>query len=409
MTSPPARITIESIAGGGDGIGHLDGLAVFVPRTAPGDVVEATVRLRGRLGRGEVVRLIEQSPDRVAPRCRHYLGDDCGGCQLQHLSYEPQLEQKRRIVQDAFQRIARRAVDVPPVVPSPSQWGYRSRLTLAMRSQRGQWVIGLHGRLDPGRVFSLGECPITDDRVVAAWREVIAASALLPAAPELRGVVRLLGTEAGFVVEGGSTWPGARDFAARCLSLSVIRWRPAHDAPRVLVDRRSAGTPEESFEQVNPAIAAMARSELVERAMAHAPLTAVDAYAGLGATAGELAGRSVSVTVIESDEEAAAYVARRLPAVRVVVGRVEERLAGVLPADVIILNPPRAGIDQRVSDVLNMAPRLRCVLYMSCDPATLARDVGRLTSWRVASVRAYDMFPQTAHVEVVCELTPEAR
>jgi 23S rRNA (uracil1939-C5)-methyltransferase len=92
----------------------------------------------------------------------------------------------------------------------------------------------------------------------------------------------------------------------------------------------------------------------------------------------------------------------------VIAGRVEDHLPGALPADVVVLNPPRAGVDARVTAALDGVPRPpRAILYVSCDPATLARDVARMPRYRVASLRAYDMFPQTAHVETVCELVPE--
>jgi 23S rRNA (uracil1939-C5)-methyltransferase len=112
---------------------------------------------------------------------------------------------------------------------------------------------------------------------------------------------------------------------------------------------------------------------------------------------------------IELDREAVDTFRDRLPAPSsVIVGRVEDHLPGALPADVVVLNPPRAGVDVRVTAALEGGSRPpRAILYVSCDPATLARDVARMPRYRVASMRAYDMFPQTAHVETVCELVPE--
>lgn len=403
-----ATMRIESIAAGGDGVGRLDGLAVFVPRTAPGELVEVTLRHQGRLARGRLTAVLESSPERVRPRCGHYDGDRCGGCQLQHLSLEAQLAAKQRIVRDAFARIARRVVELPPIVAGPSAWEYRSRLTLAMRWQRGAWVMGLHAYDDVDHVFDLRECPISDGRVVAAWSDVRRMAHLLPRAAELRGTVRVVGEDLGLILEGADAWPSAREFAAAVPVLSVIRWRPARGAPRIVVDRRHTGVPHESFDQVNQPVAAAARRELVDRAMAVSPRTAIDAYAGLGATARALAERGVSVTAIEADEAAARHSANDLPPPsRSVSGRVEDVLLGYLPADVVILNPPRAGIDARVAEALQAGPWPRRLLYMSCDPATLARDVSRLSAYRVNSLKAYDMFPQTAHVEAVCELIPE--
>ncbi len=400
-----AVLRIESIAAGGDGVGRLDGLAVFTPRTAPGELVEVTVRQRGRMGRGRLLRVIEPSPARVTPRCRHYDGDRCGGCQLQHLTIEAQREAKQQIVQDAFSRIARRPIARPEIVPSPQAWEYRSRLTLAMRWRGGKWVMGLHSVDDVDHVFDLHECPITDPAVVGAWLSIRKASRLLPRVAELRGTVRQSGADLGFVLEGGNDWPAAREFAREVPELRVIRWRPAQGASRVIIDQRSGGAPEDSFDQVNQPVAAAARQELVDRAIALHPRTAVDAYAGLGATARALAEHGISVTAIESDEAAAAYAAGHLPGdSRVIAARVEDVIAGALPADVVIVNPPRAGVDARVTSSLEASKTH--LLYMSCDAATLARDVSRLPAYRVESLRAYDMFPQTAHVEVVCSLVP---
>ena len=400
-------LRVESIAAGGDGVGRLDGLVVFTPRTAPGELVEVEVKQRGRMARGRLRRVVEASPARVAPRCPHYDGDRCGGCQLQHLTIEAQLETKQQIVQDAFSRIARRPIPRPDIVPSPKAWEYRSRLTLAMRWSRGRWIMGLHRFDDVDRVFDLHQCPITEPPVVAAWAAIRDASQYLPRVPELRGTVRRLGDELAFILEGGEAWPGAREFARATPMLAVIRWRPAHDTARVVVDRRASSVPEASFDQVNQPVAAAARQELVGRALATAPATAIDAYAGLGSTARLLAEHGISVTAIESDEAAASYAANHLPAeAQVIAGRVEDEIGAVLPADVVIVNPPRAGLDARVAAALE-AQRTPHLLYMSCDPATLARDVSRLPAYRVESLRAYDMFPQTAHVEVVCALVPE--
>jgi 23S rRNA (uracil1939-C5)-methyltransferase len=403
-----AQVRIESIAAGGDGVGRLDGLAVFIPRTGPGELVEAAVKQRGRMARGRLLRIVEPSADRVAARCAHYDRDHCGGCQLQHLSIEAQRAAKQRIVRDAFTRIAKRSVELAPIVPSASDWEYRSRLTLAMRWEHGRWIMGLHAFDDVDRIFDLRECPITNGRVVSAWSEVRSAAQLLLRTPELRGTVRLVGDELALVLEGGEAWTSAREFAAAAPSFSVVRWRPSHGAPRVIVDRSAARTPDESFDQVNQPVAQAARGELVEMALAASPRTAIDAYAGLGATARVLADRGVAVTAIEADDAAARFAGGHLPPEsRVLAGRVEDLLAQCLPADVVILNPPRAGVDARVAEALNAHPRPRLVLYMSCDPATLARDVSRMPAYRVTSLRAYDMFPQTAHVEVVCALIPE--
>ncbi|HKV50969.1 MAG TPA: hypothetical protein VJO52_07175, partial [Gemmatimonadaceae bacterium] len=182
-------------------------------------------------------------------------------------------------------------------------------------------------------------------------------------------------------------------------------------APRAqeAASRGAASSPAAAFSQVNAQVAAALGAHVVERVLAHAPAMVVDAYAGTGHTAIALASNTRRVVAIELDADASAWCAARLPnGSRAVAAKVEDALPAALPADVVILNPPRAGVDRRVTNVLESArDTTRAIVYVSCDPATLARDVARLPGWRVASLVSFDMFPQTAHVETVCELLPE--
>jgi 23S rRNA (uracil1939-C5)-methyltransferase len=136
----------------------------------------------------------------------------------------------------------------------------------------------------------------------------------------------------------------------------------------------------------------------------------IDAYAGSGSTAVPLAKQGIRVTAIEVDRDAVAACSAQLPTgSKAIAGRVEDVLPRALPSDVVILNPPRSGLNERVPAELERAPRPpRAIVYVSCDPATLARDLARMPRYRVASVHAFDMFPQTAHVETVCELVPDS-
>ena len=172
-----------------------------------------------------------------------------------------------------------------------------------------------------------------------------------------------------------------------------------------------------AFAQVNPAMARIDRDHVLDRIAAHAPSSVIDAYAGEGQLARELEQRHVAVTTIELEPDAVTRSRSRLTsAARVIQGRVEDTLADALPADLLVLNPPRTGLDERVPMLVERAasaggrtPVARpIILYISCNPATLARDVARLPSYRIGSLAAFDMFPQTAHVETVCELLPGA-
>ena len=404
-------VAIDSIAAGGDGVGRSDGLVIFVPRTVPGDIVTARITGKGRFARGSLTTIVSTSPDRTEPPCEHYTRDRCGGCQIQHITYDAQLAAKKRIISDGLERIAKRdASSLQSVRPSPKQWRYRTKLTLAIRRSGSGWKAGLHRYDDPSQIFALADCPITQSEIVAVWREIMFASEFFPEAKELRGSVRLTKSGCTFALYGGLRWPESEDFLDAVPSVRALWWEPERGERRLVEDRRDEQSPAASFGQVNPEVAADLHSYLMEKIDSHSPASVVDAYAGLGDTSLELSRAGACVTAIELDAEASEWSSQRLPAPsRALRGRVEDLIGASLPADVVVINPPRAGIDAAVATALEAnAGTTKAVMYVSCNPATLARDLSRLPSFRIASLQAFDMFPQTAHVETVCELVPAA-
>ena len=405
-----ADIVIDSIAAGGDGVGRANGVVVFVPRSARGDRVQVELDNRKRFSRGAIREIVDPSPDRIDPVCYHYRVDRCGGCQLQHVRYDAQLEAKRVIIRDSLARIGRRQIELPDIEASPEPWRYRRKLTLAMRRDRsGGWTIGLHPFDDPVNVFQLADCPITDERVIAVWRQVMQACRQFPVADELRASVRLLDEGAAIVMEGGNEWPARSAFFEAVPAATALWWKPAHRA-RSLVASRGTPAAGASFVQVNAAMGARLHDFVLERARAYNPSTVLDAYAGSGATAIPLALAGVRVVAVEADRDASARCASELPeGSRAIAGRVEDVVGDVLPVDLVLVNPPRTGLHERVTaELQGVQTAPRGIIYVSCDPPTLARDLARLPRYRIAGLRAFDMFPQTAHVETVCELVPEA-
>ena len=404
------RLDITSIAAGGDGVARHDGLVVFVPRTAPGDRIVARVQVKGRFGRGMLVRVEQEGPGRVTPPCAHYLRDRCGGCQLQHLTLDAQRAAKALMVRDALARIGHQDVPVPAVHGAGEPWRYRRKLTLAARRTAAGWRAGLHRAGAPNEIFALDDCLIADARVVEGLRDAIAqAASLLPHAPSLRLAMRREGDDLLLVVEGGAHWPEAKAFAAAATAVAATWWVNDDGRRRLILDRRGHRDAGASFVQVNAEVAAALAAHVERVVRRYAPRTVVDGYAGTGDVAAALASQGIAVTAIELDADASAVCAARLaPPSSAVHARVEDVLPTLLPADVVLLNPPRTGVNEAVTTALAAgAPAPRAIVYVSCDPATLARDVSRLAGWRVASLECYDMFPQTAHVETVCELVPE--
>lgn len=409
MTQPVSRVEITGIAAGGDGVGRTEGMVVFVPRAAPGDVAMVRLTRSKRFGRGRIESLEQPSLDRVVPSCGHYVIDRCGGCQVQHLSYDAQLRAKGSIIRDSIARIGRREIGVVEVEPSDVQWRYRRKLTLHVRRAGSRWIAGLHPYDDPVAVFDLADCPITDERLMTIWLELRAAFDHLPPEREFRVSARLLEDGAAVVVEGGSAWAAAERFFAASPSVVELWWKPEHGRLRRLAARTVTSHAGASFVQVNARVAARLHAHVVERVRAQAPRRVVDGYAGAGEVSLALAASGIQVTAIELDADAVARFEDRLrqPSYAV-VGRVEDYLGRALPTDVVLLNPPRAGVDAVVTTLLQTTPEPpRSVIYTSCDPGTLARDLARMPRYRLAGVRAYDMFPQTAHVETVCELMLE--
>lgn len=404
-----ADVTVDAIAAGGDGVARTEGVVVFVPRTAVGDRARVRMDVRKRFARGSVLELLEPSRDRIEPPCPHYVNDRCGGCQLQHIDYRAQTEAKRTIIRDSLARIGKRAVDAPDIVASDKPWRYRRKLTLAMKHRRERgWTIGLHPYDNPGAVFQLDDCPITDERVLAVWKQVMAAHAWFPPADELRAFVQLTDSGAAVVMEGANHWPTRSEFFAAVPFATSLWWKPAHRTRALVAERGLAGA-DASFAQVNPAMGDALHAYVVARASAHHPVTVVDAYAGSGATAIPLANAGARVTAIELDRDAVARCSAQLPnGSRAVAAKVEDAIGRALPADVVLINPPRTGVHEIVAQTLEQAASApRAIIYVSCDPATLARDLSRMPRYRIASLRAFDMFPQTAHVETVCELVPD--
>ena len=404
-----STLEIASLAAGGDGVARHEGLVVFTPRTAPGDRVVADVSVQGRVGRGRLLRVERAGAMRIAPQCAHYESPDrCGGCQWQHVDLAAQRDAKRAMLRDAFQRIAKREIPLPSI-HAGAEWRYRRSLTLAMRRRSdGSWYAGLRAFDDPEAVFDLDDCLITAEPVLAAWREVLAAAAHFPDERRLRGTVRVIGERPHFTLEGGTQWTALAEFLERVPGLAAVWWQAEGKRRRLVADRRPANEPGASFAQVNPEMAAPLHAAVVARVLAHRPARVVDAFSGAGDTAAAIAARGVQVVAIEADEDATAYAATRLPGgSRAIAARVEDVLAAHLPADVVILNPPRSGVDAKVTAALLKAPP-KAIVYVSCDPATLARDVSRLPGWTVQHLECYDLFPQTAHVETLCELRPES-
>lgn len=424
-------VRVRAVASSGAGVADLpDGRVAFVHRTAPGDdAVVRVTRVRPRWAAASLVEVETPGPERDAPPCPLYAA--CGGCTLQHLTYPAQLAWKGRFVADALQRIGGVPLAPPEVAASPSRLRYRNRITLTvLRLRGGRVVAGFHALERPDRLVDMtDECLLPEEPLVHAWAALRQAwgpgARRLPGGRELRITLRSVEDGVAILVRGGGAgWdPGN-------LLDSVPGGRALWHQPEGGTPTRVAGAPTEeiwegervpvggrAFLQVNREAAAALTAHVLDLVDDPTPtdgddaakLHAVDAYSGVGVYGRALARRGWRVTGIELDAEACAAAAHDAPdGFEVVEGRVEERLAGCLPADLVIANPPRTGLDERVPQLLVASAPAR-LIYVSCDPATLARDTVRLApAYTLTGVRSFDLFPHTAHVETVALFTRHA-
>lgn len=425
--SATLTLEVDSVAVGGDGVAReTGGRVVFVPRTAPGDRVEARlVEEHDRWARAHPLRIVRPGPGRTAAPCPLY--DDCGGCQLQHLDRPSELEAKRRAVGDALARIGGREVEVEPARDPGPPLGYRNRISLTLRRSEAGAVAGYHRWPEPDRLVDVERCPLAEEPVNRALGELRSAwgpdAGALPDGEELRLTLRGARTGAvGLLVEGGGGGRGAPGRLAEAVTdLAGLWWRPEGGGLQVLAgaptfpDRWEETELElrpDTFLQVNRVVAAALEeyldARIAERSGGPEGRRLLDLYAGVGLRAIRWAEAGARAVGCERDEGAVESGRRAAEARGVAVdllrGDVEDRLAELLPADVAVVNPPRTGLSEEVTDVLALGA-VPAIVYVSCDPATLARDVKRLGErWRVVSVQPFDAFPQTAHVESVAWL-----
>jgi 23S rRNA (uracil1939-C5)-methyltransferase len=413
-------VSVHGIGTGGVGVGALDdGKVVFLPRTAPGDQVRIRiVKEKTRWAQGEVLELLEEGPGRRKAPCTRY--DSCDGCSLQHLDYDKQLHWKGSLVGEALRRIGGLEIPDPEVVPSPAEFNYRNKVTFTLRRLPGGKIIaGFREFGSRGRVLDLGkECLLPVEPLVETWESLRNGwgpnADLLPAGRELRLTLREGVSGVGLLIKGGQGAGKPDDLLVGVSGLSSI-WREEkggavrHMAGETALTVRVAGETREMgggvFVQVNEHAGAALQAHVLSEAGELDGKRVIDAYCGFGSWGRAMAAKGADVVGIDIiplgdlDDEG-----ENTGRFSMVTGRVEKELGQLLPANLVVLNPPRGGLDPAIPPLLNEQVA-DAILYVSCDPATLARDLGRLSSsYSIEGIRAFDLFPQTGHVETVVSL-----
>jgi 23S rRNA (uracil1939-C5)-methyltransferase len=406
MAGETFDLELTDIAHGGSALGRHAGRVIFAPYAIPGERVRAQIaEERGRYAFARVLDVLEASPHRIAPSCRHFGPGKCGGCQWQHIDYAAQLAFKRQVVADQLTRIGK--FHDPPVreaLPGPSPWAYRAHMTFTAcpDGQLGFWSD------DNSRVVPIEECHILHPALVDLYNQL---DLDLPTLERLRLQVGSDPNDRMLVLS-------TRDDLAPEIELDLpvsVNLLLADNEPVNLIGsshvsyqvhgqrfRVTAG----SFFQVNLWLVETLVDEALYRLDLKGGDTALDLYSGVGLFTAFMAEQAGLVVSVESYPPAASDAdinLADLDNVDLVEGAVEavlDDLEGTF--EVALVDPPRAGLSPEVVDGLaRLAPDR--LVYVSCDPATLARDGGRLArqGYELVDVQPVDLFPQTFHIETV--------
>lgn len=402
----PQHLTLEltTLSNGPDAIGRHEGRAVFVPFAIPGETVRVEiVEEKPTLARARLLEVLSPSPDRIAPACRHF--GVCGGCHFQHMSYTAQLKWKRQIVIDQLIRIG--GLDSPNVletVPSPDPFQYRNHLQF---SQDSDGKLGFHS--NSNALLPISECPIARPEIMELFNQIDVEKL------DVDRISLRLGAEgeAMLIFESDSGEPPEVELD---LPMSVATVNKDGEAFTVIgndhlvyeVNGRPFRVSPGSFFQVNTAQAETLVKLVLESLRLRGGETVLDLYCGVGLFSAFIAPTAARVIGVESFSPAVRDAEVNLDEfdnVELYESPVELGLTHLfaLPScDRALLDPPRAGCDKAVIAALIKiaAPR---IVYVSCDPATLARDARRLIAGghHLVSAQPLDMFPQTHHIETI--------
>jgi tRNA/tmRNA/rRNA uracil-C5-methylase (TrmA/RlmC/RlmD family) len=378
-------IKIESIAFGGHGVGRVDNFVVFVPFAAPDDELEIEiVELKKKFARGRIVKISRPSPLRDVPLCSYY--ENCGGCCYQHLKYEQQLKIKKKQVHDAFSKIGK--IVSPPVlepIASPQAYSYRGKAQLHAANKASEWKLGFLD-VSGGTIVDIKRCEIMEETINDKIKE-------------LRDNPKLLSLESNLTI-----WSGLPDDAPH-----------SNDRIKRMVKGKEFLVPDGGFFQANLYLTDRLVDEVCRLAMPGKINTLVDAYCGSGLFSIFLSPYAQNVFGVETDEQAVKFAKRNAENqgvwnTKFICGEVENVLPqeftpGSESIDLLVLDPPRSGCDGAVLKSISTL-RPQKVIYISCNPATQARDIKYLREcgYDLLSLLPLDMFPQTEHIEVIGNL-----
>jgi len=377
--------TIEKLVAGGMGIVRDQAQTIFVPFVVPGEQVKIRIAPGARKPiRAEVKELISSSPDRVEPACPVFTG--CGGCQLQHVAYSRQLQLKNEILAETLARLAKIQAEISAILPSPKPYHYRNRLKLQIQNGKPGFFAE-----EKKEFVAIEYCHLAEEAVNRAISSL--AELIRQEQPRTIEAICEAGGALAAVIESKR--------GPKIFSREDEKWR---------------ASPEKkiAFQQVNPAQNLKLRETISALAQEIKPQGIIELYAGAGNLTEILLPHGAWIVAVEADRMAGELAQSRFscvsPApVNFFIQKAEDFLAGEwakkLNPDLILLDPPRTGAKAVIPPIIALKPRH--IIYVSCDPASLARDLKELifADYQLRSITPLDMFPQTAHVEAVAMLS----
>ena len=400
------ELTLTALTYGGKAMGRLDGgRAVFVPFGLPGERVRIRLAEEKRgFARGEIVEILQAAPERITPRCKHF--GQCGGCHYQHVSYETQLTAKADILRDQLRRIGK--IENPPVqktVASPNEWNYRNHI---------QFHLDDHGK--PGfqasasnQVIAISECHLPESSINSFWPQL----EFEPNSGIERASIRKgISDELMLVLESDSPETPALEIEADISAVHVFEDNAlvlaGNDAIMIQVLDREFRVSPTSFFQINTDMAEKMVKHLLDR-LPISQSTILDVYCGVGLFSAFIAPRCKQLIGVELSPSACDDFTVNLDEfdnVELYEGLAEDILPDLesrdANPDTVLVDPPRAGVEREaLAAIVKLNPNM--IVYVSCDPSTLARDAKRLmdSGYKLLETTPFDLFPQTYHIESI--------
>jgi len=400
------EVRLGNLVYGGDAIGRLpDGRAVFVPFAIPGEMVRLRlIEEKARFVRAELVEVLEPSPMRISARCCHF--SMCGGCHYQHLSYSDQLNAKSAILREQLERLGG-LINLPPVeiasTPEPI-WNYRNHVQFHLSSEGKLGFQKAHSN----QTFPIVECHLPETSINQIWPRIDIESI-----PGLERISVRSGWEDEMMLVLECSEPQPLDFSIENLAISVVQKNPSGNLVLAGSDHlfmevlgRQFRVSSSSFFQVNT----LQANAMVKHIMAYPAINdammVVDVYCGVGLFSSFLALKAKQLVGIELSAEACNDFTNNLDEfenVSLYEAPAEDVLCSInFNPDLIVVDPPREGLGRKTLDGI-LTQGASDLIYISCDPATLARDAKRLASggYILVKIALFDMFPQTFHIESI--------